>query len=129
MVKPAKKIKHITFKNHKHKYKDTKKDSMTLPQKLEVEELKGQHTIMAQKKRYQRANNIEEVVFTSEFDALVQSRNPLKPYHVVFREDNKAKRKLDCECESFLYGVVRNEKFECKHIVAARNKWDRLKNE
>lgn len=100
---------------------------MTLPQKLVVEEPKGQHTIMAQKNRYLRADELENsVVFTSEYDALVQSRDPAKPYHVIFRESKKLRKKLDCECESFIYGVVRNEKFECKHIIAAQKRWEKL---
>lgn len=131
-VKPIKSIKPTGFKkqpqtNILDRQTDIMSQTGLLPAKETVEELKGQHTVQAQKARYDRASKlVSDVQFTTPYDAIVPSRDPAKPYHCTFREDEELKKHLDCECESFIYGVVRNAKFECKHIIAARDKWDEL---
>lgn len=101
---------------------------MTVPQKLKVEQVGGQHSTTAQKRRYQKAEKlVDGVSIQSPFHASVQSSDGDKVYSVVYKVDKKAGiRHLHCDCESFGWGSVRDENFDCAHIIAANMRWDLL---
>ena len=88
-----------------------------------------QMNVNAQKRRYEKALELKQnVVFLSEFRALVPSSDPAKPYFVKFRKENPLD-KLDCECPSFMFGIVPEPDFLCKHIISAQERWRELHNE
>lgn len=85
-----------------------------------------QSSISAEVRRYEKAGELkDQVTFLSPFRALVPSSDPEKPYFVKFRKEFEGDV-LDCECTSFMFGVVPDPDFQCKHLIAASEKWDEV---
>ena len=82
-----------------------------------------QLSLKAQKNRFDAAKEIKNTVkFIIEGErAEVASSDPLKPYYVIFSGP-----KLDCNCTSFIFGNAADAAFECKHIIAARERWQEV---
>lgn len=86
-----------------------------------------QHSLKAQKKRHEKAQLMKlSVKFTSPYDAIVPSQSdPTKVFHVHFRKRDD-KDQTSCECESWSFGIARNDEFDCKHIVACMERWSEV---
>lgn len=86
-----------------------------------------QHSLKAQKKRYEKAKLMKKSIkFTSPFDAVVTSQSdPKKVFHVHFKlKDDRDQ--TSCECESWSFGIAREDEFHCKHLVACNDLWTEL---
>jgi hypothetical protein len=76
--------------------------------------------------RFQKALKIKNsVTFTiaAERAIVPSARKDERPHHVSFKDG-----KLDCDCESFMYGNVHDKNFACYHIIASNLMWDDIVN-
>jgi len=82
-----------------------------------------QHSLKAQKKRYEKAELLKlSVKFTSPETAIVPSQtDQTQVFHCRFAGDDTY-----CECSSWSFGVARDEKFLCKHQIAAQERWSEI---
>lgn len=86
-----------------------------------------QHSLKAQKKRYEKAKLMRKSIkFTSPYDAIVTSQSdPRKVFHVHFRlKDDRDQ--TSCDCESWCFGIAREDQFHCKHIIGCLDLWEEL---